>query len=99
MLVTALVLFVIFGSQDTHYDIQHVPVSYQTPRHKQYRDETPDERERSMDREMLKSFYPEPLSETVPVDYPRKQIGACPDSKRQVTSLPHANMPMSMLMD
>lgn len=47
-----------------------------------------------VDREMLKSFYPPPLKAQVPVDYPRKAIGACPYSKAQSTSLPPADIPM-----
>jgi hypothetical protein len=50
--------------------------------------------ERCIDREMLKSFYPPPLTPDIPVDYPKKAIGACPDSKAQAHALPPANIPM-----
>jgi hypothetical protein len=52
------------------------------------------EDERCMDREMLKSFYPPPLLEETPVDYPRKAIGACPVSKPQSRGLPAVDIPM-----
>ena len=40
---------------------------------------------------MLDSFYIS-ASETVPENYPLKNIGECPDSKRQSTDLPLANV-------
>lgn len=52
------------------------------------------EHERCLDRDMLKSYYPPPLVETTPVDYPRRAIGACPVSKPQSRELPQANIPM-----
>jgi hypothetical protein len=54
------------------------------------------ERERCIDREMLKSFYPPPLVKDTPVDYPRIAIGACPYSKPQSHELPAADIPMYM---
>lgn len=54
------------------------------------------EAERCVDRAMLKSYYPPPLLETTPVDYPRKAIGACPYSKSQSSSLPAVDIPMCM---
>lgn len=53
--------------------------------------------ERCLDREMLKAYYPPPLTDKVPIDYPRKAIGACPDAKPQSRSLPFADMPMYMM--
>lgn len=55
------------------------------------------EQERCLDRDMLKSYYPPPLVETTPVDYPRRAIGACPVSKPQSHELPPANIPMFLL--
>jgi hypothetical protein len=55
------------------------------------------EQERCLDRDMLKSYYPPPLVETTPVDYPRRAIGACPVSKPQSRELPPANIPMFLL--
>ena len=52
-----------------------------------------EEKERCMDRDMLKSFYPPPLTGMTPVDYPRKAIGACPFSKEQSRQLPMADAP------
>ena len=55
------------------------------------------EEERCMDRDMLKSFYPPPLTEVTPVDYPRRAIGTCPYAKPQSHELPSANVPMYIL--
>jgi hypothetical protein len=56
-----------------------------------------EEKERCMDRDMLKSFYPPPLTGATPVDYPRKAIGACPYSKEQSRQLPMADAPVFAL--
>ena len=57
------------------------------------------EAERCLDREMMKSIYPPPLTADTPVDYPKKAIGACPDSKPQKKALPLADMPMFLASD
>jgi hypothetical protein len=56
------------------------------------------EKEKCMDREMLKSFYPPPLKENTPIDYPRKAIGACPYSKPQSRPLPPVDIPMYLIV-
>lgn len=38
-------------------------------------------------------FYP-PAKETIPMDFPAKQIGCCPFSKPMSTDLPPADVPM-----
>lgn len=58
---------------------------------------TAQEKERCMDRDMLKSFYPPPLTKETPIDYPKKAIGACPYSKPQSKALPLADVPMHMI--
>ena len=53
--------------------------------------------QRCLDREMLKSFYPPPLVEDTPVDYPKKAIGACPYSREMSKPLPLADIPMCLI--
>jgi uncharacterized protein (DUF58 family) len=49
--------------------------------------------ERQASQAMLNNYY-QPAAPTVPVDYPRKAIGACPYSKPPSTDLPIVNTPM-----
>ena len=53
--------------------------------------------QRCLDREMLKSFYPPPLKEETPVDYPKKAIGACPYSRDMSKPLPLVDIPMCLI--
>lgn len=50
----------------------------------------------SVDRAMLDSYY-EPARNTVPEDYPVKQIGACPYTKPPSTDLPLPDMPLCVV--
>lgn len=55
------------------------------------------EGQRCIDREMLKSFYPPPLREDTPVDYPKQSIGACPYSRPMSKPLPLTDIPMCLM--
>lgn len=47
----------------------------------------------AVDKAMLDSHY-EPARESIPEDYPRKQVGACPYTKAPSTDLPIPDMPL-----
>lgn len=53
--------------------------------------------QRCVDREMLKSFYPPPLMEDTPIDYPKKAIGACPYSREMSKPLPLTDIPICLM--
>ena len=54
--------------------------------------------EKQKAQQMLAAQY-EPARETIPEDFPLKEIGDCPLSKPMSTNLPMANIPMYMLTE
>lgn len=103
ILLIVIVIFVILPSFGKRQPVEGRKVAGTPQRQQQQQQQQPaptqidDEEERCRDRDMLKSYYPPPLHTDTPVDYPRKAIGACPDSKPQKISLPASDIPMYML--
>lgn len=97
IMIAILAVFIILPSVRTNTPVPTYVVSAKPSEEKDGPCQNEADKERCLDREMLKSYYPPPLSPEVPVDYPRKAIGACPYSKAQSQSLPFTDMPMYML--
>lgn len=92
IIVVLLILFVLFVVLPSIFaPVPKTPILHVTAQLPAVQEQRAVENTNS--RQMLDAHY-QAARETVPENYPRKEIGACPYSKPPSTDLPMANVPM-----
>lgn len=97
LIMFMILLFVILPNfVETTKPVVYVPVKTPPPAPDAiFREEL--QKRSKHDKAMLDSQYIQQQVKTIPEDYPRKEIGACPYSKPPSTDLPMIDVPMCMM--